>query len=78
MGLYGEKKDYEELIKENIMKANILFPLSNENRKIVISLLEQKQKIIEENGILANIKLKIIDKKIQKIQKKSKFSKEKK
>lgn len=72
MGLYGDKKDYEELVKENIMKAKILYSLSNEDRKIVNNLLNQKQKIIEENGFLANIKLKILDRKIEKIQKKSK------
>lgn len=70
MGLYGDKKDYEELVKENIMKANILYPLSSEDRKIVISLLDEKQKIIEENGFFANLKLRILDKKIEKIQKK--------
>lgn len=70
MGLYGDKKDYEELVKENIMKANILYPLSNDDRKIVTELLNEKQKIIDENGFFANLKLRILDKKIEKIQKK--------
>lgn len=70
MGLFGDKKDYEELVKESIKKANILYPLSSEDRKIVIDLLNEKEKIIEANGFFANIKLKVIDKKIEKIQKK--------
>lgn len=72
MGLYGDKKDYEEMVKENIMKANLLHSLSPEKQKEVIQLLEQKEKIIAKNGILANIKLKSINKKIEKIKNKSK------
>lgn len=72
MGLYGDKKDYEEMVKENIMKANLLHSLSPEKQKEVIQLLKQKEKIIAKNGILANIKLKSINKKIEKIKNKSK------
>ena len=57
MGLYDDKKDYEELVKENIAK--------------VLKLLEEKEKIKEKNGIFANFKLKIINKKIEKIKKKA-------
>lgn len=72
MGLYGDKKDYEEMVKENIMKANLLHSLSLEKQKEVIQLLKQKEKIIAKNGILANIKLRSINKKIEKIKNKSK------
>lgn len=74
MGLYGDKKDYEQLVKENIHKAKLLFALSDEDRIIANNLLNEKEKIKEKNGFLANYKLKKINKKIEKIQKKYKNS----
>ena len=47
MGLYGDKKDYEEMVKENIAKANILHSISPEKHDEVIKLLNQKEKIIK-------------------------------
>ncbi len=70
MGLYGDKKDYEQLVKENIYKAKLLYSLSEEDRVLVNRLLNEKEKIMNQNGLLANFKLKHIDKKIEKIQKK--------
>ena len=70
MGLYGDKKDYEQLVKENIYKAKLLYSLSEEDRALVSKLLNEKEKIMNQNGLLANFKLKHIDKKIEKIQKK--------
>ena len=72
MGLYGDKKDYEQLVKENIQKAKLLYALSEEDRILVSAILNQKEQIKEENGIFANFKLKQLDKKIEKIQKKYK------
>lgn len=72
MGLYGDKKDYEEMVKENIMKANLLHSLSPEERNQVIELLNKKEEIMAKNGLLANIKLKSINKKIEKIKNNSK------
>ena len=46
MGLYGDKKDYEEMVKENIMKANLLHSLSPEEQKQVIELLKQKEEVM--------------------------------
>ncbi len=70
MGLYGDKKDYEQLVKENIYKAKLLYSLSEEDRNIVNNLLNEKEKVMSKNGLLANFKLKSIDKKIEKIQNK--------
>ena len=67
MGLYGDKKDYEQLVKENIQKAKLLYALSEEDRILVSAILNQKEQIKEENGIFANFKLKQLDKKIEKI-----------
>lgn len=72
MGLYGDKKDYEQLVKENIEKAKLLYELSNEDRLIVSNLLDKKEKIKIENGFLANYKLRKINKKIDKIKNKYK------
>ncbi len=72
MGLYNSKKDYEELVKENINKAKLLYDLQEEDKKLVIELLNKKEKVIEKNGLFANLELKRIDKKIQKIQHKYK------
>ena len=72
MGLYGDKKDYEQLVKENIQTAKLLYALSQEDRVIVEKILLEKEKVKEENGIFANFKLKQLDKKIEKIQSKYK------
>ncbi len=69
MGLYNDKKDYEELVKENIMKAKLLYNLSEEDREKIIKLLDEKEKIIEKNRFFANLSLKKINKKIEKIKK---------
>lgn len=70
MGLYGDKKDYEQLVKEKIYKAKLLYALSEEDRNLVSTLLSKKEEIMNENGLWANLKLKRINKKIEKIQKK--------
>lgn len=72
MGLYGDKKDYEQLVKENIEKAKLLFELSEEDRILVNNLLNEKEKVKEENGFFANYKLRKINKKINKIKNKYK------
>ena len=62
MGLYGDKKDYETLFKENMDKAKILFQIAEENRPKAIELLKEKEQILEKNGFFANFKLRKIEK----------------
>ena len=69
MGLYWDKKDYEELVKNNISKAKILYSLSEKNRILVNELLDKKEIIKEKNGFFAGLQLRLIDKKIEKIKK---------
>lgn len=69
MGLYSDKKDYEEMVKENILKARLLYNLSPKDQKKITNLLNKKEKIIAKNGLFANIKLSRINKKINKIKK---------
>lgn len=69
MGIYGEKKDYEQLVKENIEKARLLYDINDEGRKLIEHLLEEREKIRNKNGIFANIKINKINKKIEKIKK---------
>ena len=71
MGLYGDKKDYEELVKDNISKARILYDISEKDRILVNGLLNKKEKIKEKNGLFANFELQRIDKKIEKIRNKN-------
>lgn len=69
MGIYGENKDYEQLVKENIEKARLLYDINDEGRKLIEHLLEEREKIRNKNGIFANIKINKINKKIEKIKK---------
>lgn len=74
MSLYGDKQDYTQIINNNIQKAKLLYLLSDEDRILVENILNEKEKVKKENGFLANFKLKKLDKKIEKIQKKYKNS----
>lgn len=69
MGLYGDKKDYETLFKENMDKARILFQITEENREKALELLKQKEQILAKNGFFANYQLAKIDKKLDKLKK---------
>lgn len=68
MGLYGDKKDYETLFKENVNKARILYEIPEQNRPKAIELLKQKEEIIEKNGLFANIQLSKINKELEKLK----------
>ena len=72
MGIYGNEKDYEQLVKENIEKANLLYNLTDEGRNLVLTLLKKKENIQNKNGILASIQINNINKKIEKIKQKYK------
>lgn len=69
MGLYGDKKDYETLFKENMDKARTLFDIKEEYREQALELLKEKEQIIEKNGFLANFQLARINKKLEKLKK---------
>lgn len=68
MGLYGDKKDYEEIVKENIEKARLLYSVPEENREQLLQLLTEKENIIKKNGLFASFQLKKINKKINKLK----------
>lgn len=68
MSLYGDKKDYEELVKDNIQKAKILVSIPEKNRPLVLELLKKREEIIKKNGLFVNLELKKIDKKINKLK----------
>lgn len=69
MGLYGDKKDYETLFKENMDKARTLFDIKEEYREQALELLKEKEQIIEKNGFFANFQLSRINKKLEKLKK---------
>lgn len=60
------EKDYMELVKNNINLSKILYRVKPEYREIVKSLIDKKQKIIEQNGFFASFRLNKINKKIEK------------
>lgn len=68
MGLYGNEKDYEEMVKENIYKANLLNSIPEENRPLALELLKQREEILNKNGLFVNFELRKIDKKIEKLK----------
>ena len=68
MSLYGDKKDYEELVKDNIQKAKILVSIPEKNRPLVLELLKKREEIIKKNGLFVNLELKKIDKNINKLK----------
>ena len=65
-------RENPELVKENIEHAKLLHSLSDEDKKIMVNLINQKELIKSKNGLFTNFKLKKIYKKIEKIQKKYK------
>lgn len=75
MGLYGDEKKYEDLVKENIEKAKLLYVISEEDRPLALELLKEKEEIMEKNGLFANFKLRKIDKKINKLKNKKQDNK---
>ena len=72
MGIYGDKKDYEQLVKESIEKANLLHNLTDEGKLIVEQLLSEKEAIRSKNGIFASFKINRINKRIEKVKEKYK------
>lgn len=68
MNLYGDKKDYEELVKDNIQKAKTLVLIPEENRPLALELLKEREEIIKKNGLFVNFQLRKIDKKINKLK----------
>ena len=60
------EKDYMELVKNNINLSKILYRVKPEYREIVKSLIDKKQKIIEQNGFFASFRINKINRKIEK------------
>jgi len=67
MSIYGEKKDYEQLVKENIEKANLLFNLNEKDKILVETLLSKRENLRNKNGIFASFQINRINSKIEKI-----------
>lgn len=68
MGLYGDKKDYEELLKENISTAKLLYGIPEEKRSLALELLKKREEVLAKNGLFATFELKKIDKKLDKLR----------
>ena len=70
MGIYSDKKDYEELFKEKMEEAKLLYNLSEKNKKKVKNLLIKKEKIKQANGFFSTFLINKINSKIEKIKQK--------
>ena len=69
MSIYNnDKKDYEELFREKMYEAKLMYNLSPEKQHILKKLLIKKGKIKEKNNIFSAFELNIVNKKIEKMQ----------
>lgn len=68
MGIYNDKKDYEELFKEKMNEAKLMHNLSDENKKKMKELLNKKEEIRQKNGLFSTFQINHINKKIDKIR----------
>lgn len=68
MGIYNDKKDYEELFKEKMNEAKLMHNLSGENKKKMKELLNKKEEIRQKNGLFSTFQINHINKKIDKIR----------
>lgn len=59
---------YTDLVKENIYIAKQLYSIPKEKQDLVKKLLLKKKNIQLENGFLAELRIDIINKKINKIK----------
>lgn len=64
-----DKEDYIDFINNKIELSKLLNLVEPQNRKNVEELFYKKKEIIQKNGLLANFKLKQINKKIAKYKK---------
>ncbi len=62
------ENDYMNLVKEHIELDKLLAVTKPEYHSTIKKLLEKKKEIIKKNGLLANLQLNNINKKIQKIK----------
>lgn len=71
MGIYGEEKDYEELIKENIEFSKLIYNLKDSDKKLVKELWFKKNEIKKKNSIFSTFQINHINKKIENIIKRN-------
>lgn len=68
MGIYNDKKDYEQLFKEKMHEAKLLYNLSPEKQEKIKQLLNKKEIIKQKNNIFSTFQINYINKKIDKIR----------
>lgn len=68
MGIYNDKKDYEQLFKEKMEEAKLLYNLPLEKQEKIKQLLNKKEIIKQKNNILSTFQINYINKKIDKIR----------
>ena len=68
MGIYNDKKDYEQLFKEKMQEAKLLYNLPLEKQEKIKQLLNKKEIIKQKNNIFSTFQINYINKKIDKIR----------
>ena len=63
-----DEKNYIDFVNNQIELDKLLHSVKSENRKYAKELFNKKKEIIKKNGFLANIQLKNINKKIEKLK----------
>lgn len=63
-----ENENYVDFVNSQIELDKLLFSVKPEDREYVKELYNKKKEIIKKNGFLANIQLKKINKKIEKLK----------
>ena len=61
-------ENYIDFINNQIELEKLLNSVKSENKQYAKILFDKKKEIIEKNGFLADFKLKIINKKIEKLK----------
>ena len=61
-------ENYMDFVNNQIEINKLLSSVKHEDRKYVKELYDKKKEIIKKNGFFANIQLKIINKKIDKLK----------
>ena len=63
-----ENENYMDFVNNQIELDKLLSSVKPENREYVKNLYNRKKEIIKKNGVFADIQLKLINKKIEKLK----------
>ena len=68
----NNEEDYMKLVKEQIELDKLLHSVKPEKKELAKKLLDKKKEVIKKNGIFADLELRKLNKKIEKLKKTNK------